>query len=630
MGIKKRFMPFLFLLPMLLPVPRPAYAEKVGVLFLHVGETEQYRCDSIQFQRNLFDILPPGFFAGSNVEGGSCYSVIHYADEAEAAICGVPEGTPVDIFCHEYTGSDTVHSITDHGFFGDRTFGQHCGEGLFPYVLELQDSTRDPVSGEDIAGPHVDDFDGPGIGIPEFLESYYFDEMRFMYRLPGKRNPQREQLLRWWYGNDAPGYAPLPTAQASIKDVLVRTVPGTEFVFRHGWEFYMLNEDVYGNPVFFADSTETALKELIKDEGVRRIIVFHSYPSFSNFSQFGHEWYDADGQGLSAVPGKTFTECVNDIRDGDGPKTVGQRDAYLSAKPWDKHADHPFPLIRRLVDELDPGVKLVFAPAYGDFTPFGEAVLAMIQHTVAKYTISQTAALKVLLVHHGFGAGYMNAQNCDCYSEKIEQVFAGVQKTIKNSFPWTGRFELAHAAGEFAEGSDDQASLVKPFGNVISQGEHIDMAINGRYVSETGMLVDNGLDNFNYIIVVPYFFDAESSDTLIGKRQCLGNNISTGSGSYARDVRDADGTDYNAEDYDEEYSTVKVYDGTGWPSRPKFGLKTVGKGSAVRPTTLILTGALLSAADDGKVQQHLTEAAVSAIEAALEELKEQDNGKQAN
>jgi hypothetical protein len=254
---------------------------------------EQYRFDSLQFQYNLFDILPPGFFAGSSLEGGDCYSIIHYADEAEAAICGVDEGTPIDAFCREYAGSDTVHAIADHSFLGDRTFGQRCYQGLFPYVLLLADTTRDPLTGEDITGPHVDDPDGPGIGIPDFFESYYFSWIHFMYRLPGHRQPQREQLLRWWYGNDAPGYQPVLPAQASIRELLIKRLPDTEFVFRHGWEFYMLNQDLHGNPAIIPDSTETALAELIRNEHVDRIVVFHSYPAFSNFSQYGHEWYDA-------------------------------------------------------------------------------------------------------------------------------------------------------------------------------------------------------------------------------------------------------------------------------------------------------------------------------------------------
>jgi len=601
----------------LLAPPQPAQAEKVGVLFLHVGETEEYRFDSLQFQYNLFDILPPGFFAGSSLEGGDCYTIIHYADEAEAAVCGVDEGTPIDSFCRKYAGSDTVHEIAEDGLFGERTFGQRCYQGLFPYVLLLADTTRDPVTGAELAGPHVDDPDGPGIGVPDFLESYYFSWMHFMYRIPGRRHPQREQLLRWWYGNDAPGYQPVLPAQPSIRELLVSRLPETEFVFRHGWEMYMVNQDLHGNPAFFPDSTETALAELIRDEHVDRIVVFHSYPAFSNFSQYGHEWYDANGQGISAVAGKTFKECVQDLNDNAGPRTRSELNDYLQNKPWDKHASHPFPLIKNLAAGISPAVKIEFAPAYGGFPQFGEAVLAMLRHTTTKYRIPQTAALKVILVHHGFSGGYSNAQDCDCYNKNADGLFSGVQKILHASFSWSGRFELAQAAGEFAEGSDDPASLLKPFGAVLSQGEHIDMAINGRYVNETGMLVDNGTDNFDYIIAIPYFFDAESYDTLLVKRQPLGNNIPAGFGSYARDTRDADGTAYDAADYDAEYCTVKVYDSTGWPSKPLFRQKLFFKGSTVRPTTVIVTGALLSAADGGAVKKSLTEAAVSAIVEAI-------------
>jgi hypothetical protein len=42
--------------------------------------------------------LPPGFMAGGPLEGETCYTVIHYANEAESAICGLPEGTPIDTF----------------------------------------------------------------------------------------------------------------------------------------------------------------------------------------------------------------------------------------------------------------------------------------------------------------------------------------------------------------------------------------------------------------------------------------------------------------------------------------------------------------------------------------------------
>ena len=36
-----------------------------------------------------------GWFAGGPFEGNDCYTVIHYADEAEAAACNVAEGTPL-------------------------------------------------------------------------------------------------------------------------------------------------------------------------------------------------------------------------------------------------------------------------------------------------------------------------------------------------------------------------------------------------------------------------------------------------------------------------------------------------------------------------------------------------------
>ena len=73
--------------------------EKIGILFLEAGEDEHYKFDwVIQYFNVFYDLLPPGFYAGGSLEGGPCYTLIHYADEAEAAICGVEEGTPIDAF----------------------------------------------------------------------------------------------------------------------------------------------------------------------------------------------------------------------------------------------------------------------------------------------------------------------------------------------------------------------------------------------------------------------------------------------------------------------------------------------------------------------------------------------------
>ena len=91
-------------------------------------------------------------------------------------------------------------------------------------------------------------------------------------------------------------------------------------------------------------------------------------------------------------------------------------------------------------------------------------------------------------------------------------------------------------------------------------------------MNELGQVVDNGTGNFDYIVVIPISWDSDSSDTLDnGRGLVLGNNILTsvdGQPAYGRDEHDADGTPYDAGDFDSEYFTVKVYDGTGWPSVP--------------------------------------------------------------
>src|SRR5210317_724093 len=81
----------------------PCSGEKIGVLFLHDGVNEKYTINWFpQYFNNLYDFFNPGFFAGGPLEGGNCYTLIHYADEAEAAVCGVDVGTPIDALCNAY------------------------------------------------------------------------------------------------------------------------------------------------------------------------------------------------------------------------------------------------------------------------------------------------------------------------------------------------------------------------------------------------------------------------------------------------------------------------------------------------------------------------------------------------
>jgi hypothetical protein len=140
-------------------------------------------------------------------------------------------------------------------------------------------------------------------------------------------------------------------------------------------------------------------------------------------------------------------------------------------------------------------------------------------------------------------------------------------------------------------------------------------------------VVDNGDDNFDYIITLHCLYTSESSDTLYRIQQGnLGNNIPDGE-RYSRDDLDQDGTEYDAGDVDEGYFTVKVFDATGWPSKPGCiedpdnceSNETVFKGSAANPTTVILSGTLLSQ-DTGN--QHVASARENLIDALVKAIED--------
>ena len=103
------------------------------------GIAEDYGAEwRVGFYDHLFPVWPPGFLAGGPKEGGSCYTIIHYANEAEAFICGVDQGTPIDMFCDEYTGPYEVHSLEDHflpALGGDGTFFTDCFPSMLPAVV---------------------------------------------------------------------------------------------------------------------------------------------------------------------------------------------------------------------------------------------------------------------------------------------------------------------------------------------------------------------------------------------------------------------------------------------------------------------------------------------------------------
>ena len=636
----KIFLATLLLFAFCISLPYPAHCaqkRKIGILFGGAGTPTHYRGDwPVQFFNFMFDIFDPGFFAGGPLEGKSCYTLIHYANEAEAAICGVEEGTPIDVFCNQYTGSYTVHELPYHEPppWGDDDFRLNCFySDPFPpsvyYPLIFGNTTIDPATGSLLFGPHVDDPDGAGIGIADFLEMADFSMMDTYYRMPNHTMPYTEHLEKWWYGNAAPNYPPEDPEPINVKDRLQELLPQYDIAVRHGWDEYAENVDIFGIPKQYPDSYETAIDNLINKDKVDTIIVAYPEPMYSNLKQYGHEWYDNNDQGISNIQGKTYKECVEDINDGVGPATQEELDTFLTNKPWYKHEKHPFPLIKYLAESKKPTIDLRFIRSYGEFEEYGLAELDMLNYTVNKYNIHKDTSLKVILLNHGYSSMYMNAAACDCYLRMAEDMEKRVITRIKDNFSWSGKFDVVAAPYSYAEGNIyDPPSKETPFGKVMSTGEVVETSINGTYVNALGDVVDNGIDNFDTIIIMNVYFFAEDNDVLYETRELfLGNNIySQGEGSYTRDEKDADGTVYNADDIDEDYFTVRVFDGTVWPSTPGClqdpktckNNSTVYKGSAQKPTKVIVCGTILGNAHAAG-RQNLNEVEVKSIIEAIQE-----------
>jgi hypothetical protein len=609
---------------------------KVGVLFITGGISVDYDLNwRVGFFDHLFAVWPYGFLAGGPKEGATCYTLIHYANDIESFICGVDEGTPIDAFCNEYTGTYPVHSLEDHwpaDMGGDGTFFDNCYPNILPALVFNGHSTIDPETSEEINGPHIDDPLGSGIGIADFIESTAFGFMESLYYLPNNQNPSTRQDLKWFYGNDTPaflGYPPDTPELTNIKDALIAAIPGTTFAFRHGSEAFMKNLDAYGNYAALADSTETALEELIHDEQVDRIVVINGAPDDSNLTSTGPCWRDKNGEGKSALPNKTYRQCLEDLTDGKGPATQAALDLYYEEKPWPELLKTVNPEVEHLVREIDPTMDVAFAPPLNTMIDFELSVLDMVNYAIAKYSIPDSASLRVILGAHGLSAGWRNVLQCDSYFRTVEAATNRLITRIQGSISRTGSFEVVGGGNEMSEAADDPVSVSKPFGNVWSSGERIEEAMNGTYVNELGQVVNNGTDKFDYIIVVLISFMSESTDTLEEARKgLLGNNILTsinGVPGYARDEHDADGSHYDAGDFDSEYFTVKVFDGTGWPSIP--GCKEdpdcashnppVNKGvAAPDATTVILAGTTL-ALGNSTARTDLTSAAVQSIIEAI-------------
>ena len=621
--------------------------QKIGILVMGSGMNETYRPDWIMgYVGHFFPIYFPGQLAGGDIEGGSCLSLIHYANTEESAICSqvrgtqIPQGTPIDIFCNEYqnTGNYPVHSIFKHSLFGKKGFFAGCYAGLLPYFIEAGHSTVDPENGKKIVGPHVDDPDGPGIGIADFDELFAFTYMQYHYTLANFRDPSRRQYLRFIYGNDVPpiyGYAPDAAELSNVKAEVEKSLDnGTSVVFRTCWESYLHNRDAYGRTAAIPDSAETALHELIVDEKVDRIVVFGNGAHYSNITNFGYCWRSAGGKGLSSVDNATYCDCINNIGDGYGPSTQEDLTTLVENKPWQKF-NSPYVVIDHLAKALNASMAVTFARPYGDYPAFNDAVVEMVKHTVAKYGIVSTKKLKVILALHGYSGGYMKGAQCDSYFNNArdlsERAVAGVQQYLAGA--WSGAYEVAQSSNEFAEltfedVSVDKPTQEKPMGDIMSTGEQIEIAINGVYVNELGQAIDNGNGNFDYVIAVPILFDAENIDTIKSFREyALGNHVlqsAQGSKIWLRQTYSEDGDSYRSgADFDEEFFTVKVMDASGWESTPaRTSLLhkplPVKKGSAQNPTTVILTGTVLSQGN-GPVRSYMVQAGAASILEAIDD-----------
>jgi hypothetical protein len=457
------------------------------------------------------------------------------------------------------------------------------------------------------------------------MQTHYYTFNALAYK-----DPHNPQVKEWYYG---------AAGSTNIKDELLTTIltdsaidPATEVVFRHTSEAFVENKDIYGQPHMYAESVETAFDELINDEAVDRIIVFSLSSGYINLINYGPFWRDKDGNGVSVILGKTYHECIEDINDGYGPKTDVDRDQLVADKPWDMYR-----VIMQETSKVNNGrVPLSFTLDYGTSSHYDQAILAMLEYTVDKYNIpNDGTSLKVVLSTHGYAAGHLDSAECDVYFRTAPETTNRIINSILSNFSWNGKFKVVPGPVEFAqpgEGSNyDPPSSGKPFGDIISAGEQVDMAIKGTYVNELGQVVDNGLvddatnEVYDYVVVIPNTFDGESSDTLgHGRKDILGNmEAGTLEGSintWVRQEVDQNGLEYGDPDgifphypfHDSENFTVRVMDTSGWCSEANDA-STVCKGTATPDaTTVILSGTILSY-PDGTARQEITDAAVEVI-----------------
>ncbi len=570
----------------------------------------------------------------------------------------IAEGDPIDAWCdthpeYEGFGSDPEIPIV-HGMFrhskavGDDTFGENCfddggsADPIAMYVL-LGSETENPYNthpaGFDHLGPHVDDPDGVGIGVADFIEIASFGEMvnyYYTFNALDYKDPYDSQVKEWYYGAEG---------TTNIKDVLDAAIlvdpesnNGTEIVYRHASESIIENKDERGDPAHYPDSVETAVEEFINDEAVDRIIVFNLGFGQTNLINYGPFWRDKEGSGVSVLPGKTYYECIQDVEDGYGPDTEEKRDQLIADKPWDMYKS----IMREVSGIIAGRVPVTYTLEYATSPSYDLSVLEMLNYTVAKYAIPDDGtSLKVVLTIHGLAGGHLNGAECDVYFRSAPEAAARVVDTVAGNFPWSGKFKVVYAPLDDAQptgrsGHIDTASPEKPFGDIIGVGEHTDMAIKGKYVSELGEVVDNGVTDsdtnevFDYVVLIPNAFDAESLDTLGHLRHgTLGNHelgSVQGRETWIRQEEDQDGmvfgdpaakgTDYYPY-HDNENFTVRIMDASGWCSEAADET-TVCKGDPDNPTMVILSGTILSY-PDGEAREHLTDAAVEVIRDAIKD-----------
>ena len=299
--------------------------------------------------------------------------------------------------------------------------------------------------------------------------------------------------------------------------------------------------------------------------------------------------------------------------------------------------------MKETLDVNNDRIPFTYTLDYGTSSHYDQAILAMLEHTVDKYNIpNDGTSLKVVLTTHGYAGGYLDSAECDVYFRNAPETTTRVINTITSNFSWNGKFTVVPGPVEFCQpsgegGNVDPPSPDKPFGDVIGAGEQIDMAIKGTYVNELGEIVDNGVvddatnDVYDYIVLIPNTFDAESSDTLGHMRKDLLGNHEAGTveGSIQTWVRqESDQNDLAYGDpaavapyypfHDNENFTVRVMDASGWCAEAE-DTSIACKGAAIPDaTTVIISGTVLSHPDE-TARQEMTDAAVEVILGAIKD-----------